>query len=215
MNNRVRPYPMLKRAEINRHGLAEAKVLAWVPSRVDRLFLMIQGSGIVHLPNDKSLLLSYAGENGYKNTLIGHFFIKENLIPRSQLSMDSIKAWIKAHPRRGRELMNKNPAFVFFKTSRHGSVVGTEGVPLTGGTSLAVDPHYMPLGAPIWLNTTFPASKQSLQRLMVAQDTGGAISGAIRGDVYWGDGDIARKRASVMRQTGQYWVLMPKGWSPH
>jgi membrane-bound lytic murein transglycosylase A len=131
-----------------------------------------------------------------------------------QVSMQSIREWLRAHPTEAAEVMAKNPSYVFFReiigVKTDQGPPGTLGVPMTPGRSLAVDRSVIPLGAPVWLDTTDPVDGAKLQRLMLAQDTGGAIHGAVRADVFWGWGAEAEDKAGRMRQQGRYFVLLPK-----
>jgi membrane-bound lytic murein transglycosylase A len=136
-----------------------------------------------------------------------------------QASMQGIKAWAAANPRKLREALDFNPSYVFFRempdvAGAAGGPVGTLGVPLTAGYSIAVDARSVPLGAPVYLVTTWPLSTQPLERLVAAQDTGGAIRGAVRADLYWGSGGEAGALAGRMRQQGRLWILWPRGEGP-
>ena len=133
-----------------------------------------------------------------------------------QATMQGIQAWAQANPARLTELLNSNPSYVFFRrlNNNQGGPLGALGVPLTDGYSIAVDARYTPLGAPVWLSTSFPLGNQPLQRLMHAQDTGGAIRGAVRADFFWGFGREAGEVAGRMKQAGEMWILLPKGMSP-
>lgn len=130
--------------------------------------------------------------------------------------MQGIKAWATAHPRRLQELLNANPSMVFFRELpvTGSGPPGALGVPLTPERSIAVDPRHVSLGAPVWLATTYPNSEQALTRLMLAQDTGGAIRGPVRADFYWGSGPEAGGQAGRMKQRGRMWVLLPRGYVP-
>ena len=136
-----------------------------------------------------------------------------------QASMQGIKAWAAANPRKLREALDTNPSYVFFREmpdggGANGGPVGTLGAPLTAGYSIAVDPRHVPLGAPVFLATTWPLSTQPMERLVAAQDTGGAIRGAARADFYWGSGSEAGVLAGRMRQQGRLWLLWPRGEMP-
>ena len=130
--------------------------------------------------------------------------------------MQGIQAWIRTHPDRLDQLLNVNPSYVFFRRlpQADGGPIGALGVPLTDQRSIAIDPRFIPLGSPVYLNTTAPESNTPLQRLMFAQDTGGAIRGAIRADFFWGFGDQAGELAGKMKQKGKLWVLLPKTVAP-
>jgi membrane-bound lytic murein transglycosylase A len=130
--------------------------------------------------------------------------------------MQGIKDWARRNPKRVQEFMNANPSYVFFRELSRDlpGPLGALGVPLTAERSIAVDPRVVPLGAPVYLATTWPNTSDPLNRLMVAQDTGGAISGGVRADFFWGFGDAAGSLAGKMRQAGRMWVLLPRGYTP-
>jgi membrane-bound lytic murein transglycosylase A len=211
--NRVVPYR--SRAEIESGGF-QAPVIAWVEDPVELFFLQIQGSGQVELGGGGRLRLGYADQNGHPYRSMGRFLVDRGEMKLEQASMQGIKAWAAANPQKLREALDANPSYVFFREMPEGSAgpIGTLGVPLTGGYSIAVDPRHVPLGAPVFLATTMPLSTQPLERLVAAQDTGGAIRGAVRADFYWGSGAEAGTQAGRMRQRGRLWILWPKGESP-
>jgi len=127
------------------------------------------------------------------------------------VSLQTIRAWLMANPSKAQAVMNKNPSYVFFRVIEGPGPIGAQGVPLTAGHSLAVDQRYIPLGAPLWLDTTDPLVPGSpLRRLVIAQDTGGAIKGIVRGDFFWGAGDRARSGAGKMKQPGRFFILLPR-----
>lgn len=185
--------------------------LVWVADPVDAFFMQIQGSGYVNLPDGQQILLAYADQNGYPYAAIGRVLVDQGELRADQVSMQAIRAWGAAHPDKLPALLAKNPSYVFFKTEVNHPPVGALGVNLQAGRSVAIDPRAIPLGAPIWLSTTAPMSNQAMNRLVMAQDTGGAIRGNVRADVYFGVGDDAGAQAGKMKQTGQLWVLWPKG----
>ena len=198
--------------------LKNAKVIAWVESKVDRFFLQIQGSGTIVLPNKKSLLLGYNGQNGHPYYAIGKYLVESGEIPRTKISMQNIVAWLKSHPKEQQKVMNLNPSFVFFKVLNQTSPNGAQGLPLTAKHSLAVDKNHVPLGSLLWVSTKLPKLEKGhtvagsdFNQLMVAQDTGGAIKGPVRGDVFWGMGKEAKFLAGHMNSKGKYWMLIPKG----
>ena len=188
--------------------------LAWVDDPVDAFFLQIQGSGRVRLAEGGVLRVGYAGQNGHPYYAIGRELIVRGHLEREQVSMQSIRAWLEANPEEADEVMATNASFVFFRELRGDGPLGAQGVALTPERSLAVDRSQLPLGAPIYLDAERPGSDESspsqvLRRLMVAQDTGGAIRGPIRGDVFWGAGDEAAEIAGRMNHEGRYWLLLP------
>ncbi len=186
--------------------------LLWVNDAVEAFFLQVQGSGIVELENGERLPVGYADQNGHPYQSIGKLLVERGEMVASEASMQGIKTWGQQHPDQLRALLDANPSYVFFKFLPSGlsGPLGALGVPLTAARSIAVDPFYIPLGAPVYLATTYPNSEAPLQQLMQAQDTGGAIKGGVRADVYWGEGESAGKLAGAMRQQGQLWVWLPK-----
>lgn len=208
---RVIPYN--SRAEIAGSGF-KGKELLWVNDPVEAFFLEVQGSGRVQLDTGETVRVAYADQNGHPYKAIGRWLIEQGELAAEQASAQGIKAWIAANPSRMQELFNANASYIFFREEKlpDPSVgpKGSLGVPLTGGRSAAVDPSQIVLGAPIYLSTTQPASDVPLQRLLMAQDTGGAIKGAIRVDFFFGFGTEAMENAGRMKQRGQVWVLLPK-----
>ncbi len=188
--------------------------LVWIDDIVDGFFLQVQGSGLVQLNNGQKMHVGYADQNGQAYNSIGRVLIERGELTKDQAGMQGIKTWAQSNPTKLRELLNANPSYVFFKELPAGlsGPLGALGVPLSAERSVAIDPKYVPLGAPIFLSTTQPNSPNPLKRLMVAQDTGGAIKGGVRADYFWGAGDSAGKQAGAMKQTGKIWVLLPKGF---
>jgi len=216
--NRLVPY--WSRAQIEDRARAgsesqtpfRAPVLAWVEDPVELFFLQIQGSGRIELVSGERLRLGYADQNGHPYRSMGRYLIQRGELALEQTSMQGIKAWATANPRKLREALDANPSYVFFREMPQGEgPLGTLGVPLTAAYSLAVDPRSVPLGAPVFLASTMPLSPQPLHRLMAAQDTGGAIRGAVRADFFWGTGNEAGALAGRMRQQGKMWILWPRG----
>jgi membrane-bound lytic murein transglycosylase A len=208
--------PYWSRRDIDGGKLAgSAKVLAWVDDPLDALFLQVQGSGRVQLDDGSLLRLGYADQNGHPYRAIGKWLVEQGELGADQVTMQSIRAWAAAHPARVPELLQSNPSYVFFKImpAATAGAVGSLGVSLTDGASIAVDPQFIPLGSPVYLATTRPDDQRALHRLVQAQDTGGAIRGAIRADYYWGFGPAAAELAGAMKQRGQLWLLWPKGLS--
>jgi membrane-bound lytic murein transglycosylase A len=163
------------------------------------------------MENGQVVRLGFAGRNGHSYVAIGRELIKRGAIPRERMSMQAIRAWLKANPGEATEVMALNPSFIFFSVIDGEGPIGAEGVPLTPGRSLAVDPTFVPLGLPIWLDTTEPLDpEQPLRRLVVSQDTGSAIKGPVRGDLFWGFGETAAARAGAMKQRGRYFLLLPR-----
>lgn len=157
-------------------------------------------------------MVNYADQNGHPYKSIGKYLIDVGAMSRSQMSMQNIRAWVRDNPDEVDNLLNQNPSYVFFRALEGDvhSPPGALGVPLTPGRSLAVDRRHIPLGAPVFVDTSWPNSDQPLQRLMLAQDTGGAIKGEVRGDFFWGMGDQAGAQAGRMKQRVRFWVLLPR-----
>ncbi|MFQ6334710.1 murein transglycosylase A [Methylophilus sp. 3sh_L] len=211
--------PYYTRAEIEQpQSPLNGSELLWVSDPVEAFFLQVQGSGIVMLENGERVPVGYADQNGHPYQSIGKILVERGEMAASEASMQGIKTWAQQHPDQLRGLLDANPSYVFFKLLPPGlsGPLGALGVPLTAARSIAVDPFYIPLGAPVYLATTYPNDATPLQQLMQAQDTGGAIKGGVRADVYWGEGEAAGKLAGAMRQQGKLWVWLPKTFPlPH
>ena len=207
------PYYTRAEIETGKASVAGREIL-WVDDAVDLFFLQIQGSGKVALDTGEVVRVSYADQNGHPYRSVGRLLVERGELTLDQASMQGIKAWGSRNPDKLPELLNANASYVFFREqpASSGGPPGALGVPLTAGRSVAVDPRAVPLGAPVFLSTTWPNSTLPLNRLMMAQDTGGAIKGAVRADFYWGSGDEAGAQAGRMRQTGRIWVLLPNGF---
>lgn len=189
----------------------EALALAWVDNPVDSFFLHIQGSGRVDLADGTSMRVGYDGQNGHPYYAIGRELIKRGELDKDSVSMQSIRRWLEARPKQAAEIMNTNKSYIFFRELPDDGPLGGEGLPLTPGRSLAVDRSKIPYGVPVWVDIAPPLENESaVRRLMVAQDTGGAIRGAVRGDVFWGHGPRAEHMAGHMKSEGRYWLLLPK-----
>ena len=205
--------PYSSRAEIAQSGMP-GKELLWVDDPVEAFFLEVQGSGRVQLDSGETVRVSYADQNGHPYKAIGRWLVEQGELTAENATAQSIKAWIAANPARRQELFNVNPSFVFFREERIPDPSigpkGALGVPLTPGRSVAIDPTLLPLGAPVYLATTESGSAVPMRRLMMGQDTGGAIRGAVRADFFFGFGNEAMENAGRMKQRGQLWVLMPR-----
>ncbi len=211
--NKVVPY--FNRAEIEAGAApVRGKELVWVDDVVDLFFLQIQGSGRVKLENGETLRIGYADQNGHPYRSIGKWLVDKGELTLDKASMQGIKEWGRRNPERLPELLNANPSYVFFRElpNHLPGPLGALGVPLTAERSIAIDPRGTPLGAPVWLATTRPNSSEILNRLMLAQDTGGAIRGNVRADFFWGFGDEAGRQAGSMKQKGRMWVLLPRDY---
>jgi membrane-bound lytic murein transglycosylase A len=230
--------PYADRAAIEDGALAGRRLeLLWVDDPIDAFFLQVQGSGRVELPNGTSVRVGYDGQNGHPYFAIGRELVERGEMPLEQVSMQSIAAWLRAHPDEAPAVTARNASYVFFRELEGDGPVGSQGVALTPERTLAVDVEFLPLGAPVWVDTVYPPEEESaapqtaaaevagavavaqdlplpppppLQRLFVAQDTGGAIRGPVRGDVFWGAGDRAASIAGRMRSEGRLWLLLPR-----
>ena len=206
--------PYAARADIEKADFG-GKELLWVDDPVESFFLQVQGSGRVQLTDtQETVRVAYADQNGHPYKSIGKYLVEKGELTMEQASAQGIKAWIAGHPTRMQELFNVNPSYVFFKEERlpdpKVGPKGAQGLPLTPQRSVAIDASQLPLGAPMFLATTQPNSDIPLQRLVMAQDTGGAIRGAIRVDYFFGFGTEAAENAGRMKQRGNVWVLLPK-----
>jgi membrane-bound lytic murein transglycosylase A len=200
------------RAEIEDGALAGRGLeLFWVDDPIDAFFLQIQGSGRIRLSGGGTVRIGYDGQNGHPYVPVGRLLIERGVIPRDKLTMPAIRSWMKQNPEAGRALRRENPSFVFFREIKGDGPIGAEGVVLSAERSIAVDRAFVALGIPVWLeaNERF-APVDNVRRLMVAQDTGGAIKGPVRGDVFWGTGDGAGTRAGIMNAGGRYYLLLPR-----
>jgi membrane-bound lytic murein transglycosylase A len=211
--NKVVPY-------YSRAGTREAPGLAgheivWIDDPIDAFLLEVQGSGRVQLTTGETIRLQYEDQNGHPYRSIGRYLADQGVMSIDQVNMPAIRNWLAANPHRLHEVLDSNPSVVFFREAPlQDPAVGPRGaqnVPLTAGRSIAVDPRFLPLGAPMFLATTEPSSDVPLQRLVVAQDTGGAIRGPVRADLFFGFGSEAGSRAGMMKQDGEMWLLWPRG----
>lgn len=202
--------PYDDRAAIARTSLeGRAQPLVWVDDPITAFFLEIQGSGRVQLPDGSSMRIGYDAQNGHPFVPIGRVMADSGALERP-VTMRKIRAWLTAHPDQAQAMMNRNPSVVFFKRSQADGAVGAQGVVLTPLRSMAVDPSFIPLGVPLWVvfdNQTCCGAP----RLVMAQDTGGAIKGAVRGDLFWGTGPDAEAGAGNMQTRGAYYLFIPKG----
>jgi membrane-bound lytic murein transglycosylase A len=209
-----RVIPYLSRSEIDSRGVP-AQVIAWTNDPVELFFLQVQGSGQVRLDNGERIRVGFADQNGHPYRSLGRYLVDRGELALEQSSMQAIKTWAAANPAKLREALNSNPSYIFFRElPPTDGPPGALGVALTPEYSLAVDRRFVPLGAPVFLATTYPLSEARLERLMAAQDTGGAIRGAVRADFYWGTGAEAGALAGRMRQQGRMWLMWPRGEPP-
>jgi membrane-bound lytic murein transglycosylase A len=216
VGNKLVPYLERSEIELAANPLRGLEI-AWVDDSVESFFLQIQGSGQILLPDGSRLRVGYADQNGHPFRSLAGLLIRRGELKIERASMQGIKDWATRNPKKVQQFMNGNPSYVFFKElpNELTGPIGTLGVPLTAERSIAVDQRVIPLGVPVFLSTTFPGTNTGLNRLMVAQDTGGAINGGVRADFYWGFGDAAGNQAGKMKQQGRMWVLLPKGYDPN
>jgi membrane-bound lytic murein transglycosylase A len=188
-------------------GNIDAPVLMWTDDAIAFFFLQIQGSGRVQLDDGMVTRLAYAGQNGQPYTAIGRALIDQNELTREEVSLQTIRAWLLAHPDRAQTVMETNASFVFFREAAIDDPTlgaqGTLGVNITPWASIAVDRYVHPLGAPFYV------ASDAVQTLAVAQDTGGAIKGAARADIFFGAGEDAERRAGTLKAHGALFVLLP------
>ena len=199
----------------------EDNILLWVDSPVDAFFVQIQGSGLVEMQDGRLLRIGYDGQNGHPYYAIGRELIKRGELTKENVSMQSIRMWLESNPDQADEIMNTNKSYVFFRALEKEGPIGAEGTALTPLRSLAIDRVLISYGTPLWLSTQtqdnefpeqFPDAPNipALNRMMIAQDTGGAITGPVRGDVFWGHGKTAEIMAGYLNTKGRYWVMLPK-----
>ena len=205
-NSKLIPY--YTRAEIENKGI-DAPVILWGNDPVDIFLMQIQGSAVALLDDNTSVRVSYSDNNGHAFVGIGSILLKKGLLKPGQASMDKIRDWLKDNPQIAKTNMAENPRYIFHRISNADGPVGALGVSLTAGRSLAVDNSVIPLGALLWLETTGP-KKEKIEKLVIAQDIGGAIKGVVRGDYFWGHGEEALLSAGKMNSAGQYYILIPK-----
>ena len=199
------------RAEIEAGALAGKKLeLAWLDDPIGAYFLTVQGSGQIRLNTGGAIRVGYDGKNDRPYVGLGRLLVERGEIPLPQLTMDTLRAWITSHGDAGMALMLENPSYIFFKEIAGDGPLGTEQVALTARRSLAVDRDFVPLGVPLWLDVEQRFIAGATRRLVIAQDTGGAIKGPVRGDFYWGSGDAAGNAAGATNATGRYYLLLPR-----
>lgn len=211
VGNKLVPY--YNRAEIETESSPiKGREFIYIDDIIDVFFLQIQGSGLVQLDNGEQVHVGYADQNGHTYNSIGRLLVERGELTLDKASMQGIKNWARNNLGKLRELLNQNPSYVFFRELPAGlpGPLGALGVPILAEKSVAVDPKYVPLGAPIFLSTTEPNSPKPMKRLMMAQDTGGAIKGGVRADFFWGAGNEAGAKAGAMKQPGKIWVFLPK-----
>ncbi len=212
-----RVVPYWERREIDaRPDLLAGHELFWVEDPVELFFLQIQGSGRVVLPDGSKVLINYADQNGHPYRSIGRLLIERGAMSREKMSMQNIRAWARKHPELVADLLGENPSYVFFRElgPKWHAPPGAMGLSLLPERSLAVDRRFVPLGVPVWLDSSWPMTDTPLRRLMLAMDTGGAIKGRVRADFFWGMGPEAGALAGRTRQPLRLWLLLPRGVLP-
>ena len=210
-----RVVPYFDRAQIEASSAPlRGREIAWVDDLVELFFLQIQGSGRLDLEDGSVMRVGYADHNGHGYRSIGRLLIDRGELTPDRASMQGIKAWAQQNPDKLRAVLDYNPRYVFFRELPQGlgGPLGAQGVPLTARRSIAIDPRFVPLGAPVFLSTTWPLSTKPLNQLMLSQDTGSAIRGAVRADFFWGYGDEAGREAGRMKQALRMWLLLPRGY---
>ncbi len=208
--NKIIPYHSRESLESSPKVL-QGQELVWVDDPVALFFLHVQGSGRIVLRDGSVLGVGYADQNGHPYRSIGRELIAMGELNKDDVNLFSIRKWLDNNPTRINNLFERNPSYVFF-TERPAPEEGPYGslnVPLVAERTIAVDPGVIPLGSPVWLDTTLPGSGENYRRLVLAQDTGGAIKGHVRADVFWGQGQKAERMAGLMKQDGQLYVLRP------
>ena len=213
--NTLVPYPDRQAIEADTGFIQKAPPIAWVDDRIDLFFLQIQGSGRIYLKNGSFIRVHYHGSNGHPYRSIGRLLIDQGKIPAEQISMQRLKAYLHAHPAEVDAVLNHNPSYVFFKTETSGPI-GAIGVDLTPGRSVAVDRRVFPMAAPAFLQTQIPVvdGNGRIDRWMdfsafaLNQDTGGAIRGPGRVDIFWGNGPYAQIAAGHMQHKGSFYLLV-------
>ena len=204
--------PWLSRKDIETANVLNGRELeiAWLSDPVDKFFLQVQGSGRIRMDDGESLRVGYGGKNGHPYRSVGKELVRQGIFESHQVSAGTIRKWVKQHPSKGTKLLWHNPSYVFFREVKNlaedKGPIGAMNRPVTAGRSIAVDPKFVPLGAPVWIEKN---GKLPLRRLMVAQDTGSAIKGAQRGDIFFGSGKEAGKVAGRTKDKGRMVVLLP------
>jgi membrane-bound lytic murein transglycosylase A len=187
--------------------------IAWVDDPVRAFFLHVQGSGRIRMDDGSIMRVGYNGKNNHKYVSIGRYLIDEGHIDEDEMSAQAIKKWLYENPHKIAKVLNKNPSYVFFRElTNDGGPIGGQGVPLTPMRSLAIDKRYVPYGAPVWVDVELNGEdmKKEFKSLLIAQDTGGAIRGPVRGDLFFGHGEKAEHLAGYQNNVGSYFILLPR-----
>ena len=213
--SRLKPFD--SRAAIEGGGLADrAEPIVWLRSAIDAFFLHIQGAGRIRLNDGTETRVGYAASNGHPYTAIGRELVARGALAKDDVSMQTIRHWLKANPHEAKDVMLANARYIFFREIGNEGPLGAAQVVLTPGRSLAVDTTLVPLHLPVWLVTSLPPTTRepegsALRRLLVTQDSGSAIRGPVRGDIFWGNGSLAEEVAGKMSEEGRYYLLLPRG----
>jgi membrane-bound lytic murein transglycosylase A len=205
VGNKLVPYDARATMKEDEHK----EIIRYVDNKVDLFFLHIQGSGRIQLDTGEIINVGFADQNGRLYNSVGKKMIAQGLLKGYGGSMQGMKKWFEDNPEQTDAVLNHNESYVFFHESSK-SATGSLGVPLVAQRNIAVDRNYIPLGFPVFLQTKNPITKQSINQLMVAADTGGAIKGKIRADFYWGFGDEAGEIAGKMKELGKMYIFIPK-----
>lgn len=217
IGNKVIPY--FSRAEIETdRELLQGNELVWLDNRDDVFFLHIQGSGRVQLPDGNVIGAGYSDQNGHPYKAIGKTLVERGELELEQVSLFTIKQWLSEHPDQAEDLLNQNPSYIFFvlREDPGQGPIGSLNVPLTAERSIAIDPKLIQLGTPMWLSTHYPGSPdRPLKKLVFAQDTGGAIKGHLRADLFWGNDQDAERAAGTMKSPGSLIVMLPNASLDH
>jgi membrane-bound lytic murein transglycosylase A len=207
--------PYFSRAQLAADPALQGHEIVWLQNALDGFLLEVQGSGRIQLEDGSVIRLGYADQNGQPYRSIGRYLVDQGALSVAQAGIPGIRAWLDAHPERLSEVLDANPSVVFFQEQPLGDPAlgprGAQGIALTPGRSVAVDPAYVPLGTPVYLATS---GDPTLQRLVIAQDTGGAISGAPRADFFCGTGEGAATMAGTLRAQASLWLLWPRAAAP-
>lgn len=211
VNGRLKPYR--DRAAIEAQGLDKsAEIIGWAKDPVELFFLHIQGSGVLSFTDGTATRIGYAGQNGHIYTAIGRPLIERGEIAREDMSLEAIADWLRAHPQEAAALMQINRSYVFFTDRGTQGPFGSLGTALTPRAALAVDSQETPLGALVFVSVDVPTLEQPFRAVLFAADTGGAIRGLGRGDIFFGKGSAARAAASALKSEGTFIRFLPKGW---
>lgn len=211
----LKPYETREQILAGKLPREQETVLVWVDDPVEAFFVQVQGSGVVQMADGSVLRIGYAGQNGHIYYAIGRELVKRGELTKDNVSMQAIRGWLEANPSQAAELMNTNKSYVFFREITGPGPIGGQNIALTPGRSIAIDRSLLPYGMPLWLDAAAPGDDgPRIRKLMITQDTGGAIRGPVRGDYFWGFGADAEHKAGLMKSKGRYWIFLPAGVNP-